>query len=185
MNRLIATPTHLGPDGPCWNETLTDGTQVLIRPLCKLDATAERVFIEGLSSKTKHNRFLGQIAHPADRLIQQLTDIDYDKDMALAAVDRSGRVERIVGVSRYAVQGDGGSCECAVVVADAWQNRGLGTALMRHLIEIASERGLRWMESTDLRDNLEMRDLARFLGFRARQDPEDAHMVVYSLQLGN
>lgn len=182
MSKPIAAPPHVGPDS-FWNETLTDGTQVLIRPMCKLDATAERAFIEGLSVKARRNRFLGQLAHPTDAFIERLTDIDYVNDMALAAVVRGAGTEQIVGVSRYSADGEGGRCECAVVVADAWQNKGLGTALMRHLIEVASEHGVRWMESVDFQDNLEMRELAHHLGFQARQDPDDTHQVIYSLHL--
>lgn len=183
MSKPIAAPIHVGPDSPSWTETLADGTRVLIRPVCKLDAEAERAFIEGLSPKALHNRFLGLVAHPSDDFVERLTDIDYTNDVALAAVLRDGGLEKFIGVSRYAVDRARNQCECAVVVADAWQNRGVGTALMRHLIGIARQRGLSLMESIDLGDNVEMRQLASDLGFQRRSDPEDAHQVIYSLRL--
>lgn len=69
------------------------------------------------------------------------------------------------------------------MVADAWQHKGLGTILMRRLIEIATRRGLTLMQSTDLAENTEMRQLARDLGFECERDPDDAQQVVYSMRL--
>jgi GNAT superfamily N-acetyltransferase len=167
---------YVGPDYPRWTQTLSDGSQVVIRPIRRQDAAAERAFIEALSPESMHSRFLGQIAHPSD-------DFNYVNDVALVAVVGEGRAEQIVGVSRYAKDPAGARCESAVVVADAWQHRGLGTALMKHLILIAQERGLQTMESIDLGSNLEMRDLARDLGFHVREDPDDAQQVIYTLDL--
>jgi len=70
-----------------------------------------------------------------------------------------------------------------VVVADAWQGKGLGTALMKCLIAVASERGLLSMQSFDLAENWEMRELAAALGFYSRPDPDDPHQVIYTLPL--
>jgi GNAT superfamily N-acetyltransferase len=183
MTTSDALHGYVGPDYPRWTETLRDGSNVLIRPIRRQDAAAERAFIAGLSPQSMHNRFLGQIAHPDDSFIEQLTDIDYVNDVALAAVVDDGAGEKIVGVSRYAKDPVGTRCESAVVVADAWQHRGLGTALMKHLILIAQERGLKTMESIDLAGNLDMRELARELGFRARPDPDDAEQVIHTLDL--
>ena len=66
---------------------------------------------------------------------------------------------------------------------DEWHGRGLGTALMRHLIEVARARGIHRMESIDSAENVEMRDLARFLGFHTSTDPEDARQVIHRLDL--
>lgn len=182
MNDATAR-TYVGPDYPRWLETLTDGTRVLVRTICSLDAELERRFIEGLSNKSRHNRFLGVVAHPSDDFIEKLTDIDYVNDVALVAVTRGEGPEQIVGVSRYAADRARDRCESAVVVADAWQGKGLGTVLMKRLIEIARQRGLRVMESTDLADNVEMRELARYLGFTAKNDADDPHLVTYTLAL--
>ena len=183
MTDAYSPSAYVGPDYPRWHQTLLDGSQVLIRPIDHRDANAERAFIQALSAESRRMRFLGQIACPSDELIDRFTDIDYVNDVALAAVEKQSGTERIVGVSRYAVDASRQCCECAIVVADEWQHKGLGTALMEKLIKIAQERGLRLMESTDLSENTEMRDLARFLGFQRRPDPNDPHQVIYSLPL--
>lgn len=183
MSDARTPSTGAGPDRPRWRQTLHDGSQVEIRPIDRRDADAERAFIRALSADARRMRFLGQVSCPSDELIDRFTDVDGVNDVALVAVAGDGERERIVGVSRYALDASGQRCECAIVVADEWQHRGLGTALMERLIEIARGRGLRRMESVDLAENAEMRDLARFLGFDRRADPNDPRQVVYTMSL--
>lgn len=172
-----------GKDLPQWSESLRDGTHVLIRPLGRQDRSAERTFIEQLSPTARRFRFLGQMRCPSERLIEQLTDLDYVHEVAFAAVLADDPGQRLIGVSRYSTDDGGSNCECAVTVTDEWQNRGLGTLLMRHLIEVARTRGIRHMTSIDSAQNLQMKELAHHLGFRTRPDPDDAHQVLHELDL--
>lgn len=174
-----------GPDYPHWSSTLADGSEVLIRPIGPQDAAAEKAFIESLSPESRRNRFLGQIAHPSDDFIHQLTDIDHINNVALVAIAPDGAGYRIVGVSRYAADSSRKTCECAVVVADSWQGKGLGTALMERLISLAMEHGLLSMKSIDFAENREMRDLASALGFHSNPDPSDPHQVVHTISLAH
>lgn len=183
MTSINSVSAYVGPDYPSWKERLNDGSQVLIRPIRRQDAAAERCFLQSLSPESKRSRFLGEFKSPSDTFIEKLTDIDYVNDVALVALTGEGENECIVGVSRYAVDNTRNNCECAVVVADAWQGKGLGTSLMRHLIRIAQDRGLRRMVSMDLASNTEMKELASYLGFRCHPDPNDGHQVIYSLTL--
>lgn len=171
------------PDTLRWTERLHDRSEVLVRPLSPLDRQEERRFIEGLSAESRRFRFLGQVASPSAELVSRLTDVDFEHDVAFAAIEHSDGRDHIVGVARYSVDATGDNCECAVTVADAWREKGLGTVLMRHLIELARERGMRSMYSVDAVDNVDMRDLARFLGFQTHLDPEDPHLYVHRLDL--
>lgn len=163
--------------------TLLDGSEVTIRTLRKEDADLERDFIRNLSPESRWMRFLGQIGEPSDSLIRKLTEIDYQHDMAFIALAREDGATHEVGVSRYSLAPDGQSCECAVTVADAWQGKGLGTALMRDLIDIARRRGIRSMFSIDANENERMRQLARDLGFKREQAPDDPTRVIHQLVL--
>jgi GNAT superfamily N-acetyltransferase len=176
-------PTPPSADAPHWTETLADGTRVIVRPIHKEDAELERAFIKRLSPESRRLRFLGQVSEPSDDLIKRLTDIDYQHDAAFVALVHRAGEKREIGVSRYSTSTDGRSCECAVAVDDEWHKKGLGTLLMRHLIELARSRGLRTMVSIDAANNLEMRDLAKFLGFRRRIDPADPTQVIHTLTL--
>lgn len=163
--------------------TLLDGSEVTIRVLRKEDAELERAFIRNLSPESRWMRFLGQIGEPSDSLIRKLTELDYRHDMAFIALSREGGIAHEVGVSRYSLAPDGQSCECAVTVADAWQGKGLGTVLMRDLIDIARRRGIHSMFSIDANENERMRELARDLGFKREQDPEDPTRVIHRIVL--
>lgn len=165
-----------------WDETLRDGTRVLIRPIAKEDAALERAFTERLSPTSRRYRFLGQMKIDDD-MIRRLTDIDYRRDMAFIALREDAGETRQIGVSRFCLAPDGTSCECAVVVDDAWQGKGLGHLLLRHLIEVARRRGIKRMFSIDLAGNHEMRKLAAGLGFRAGAEPDNPGEVTYSLDL--
>ncbi|NCT66227.1 MAG: GNAT family N-acetyltransferase [Rhodanobacteraceae bacterium] len=170
-------------EAPSWSETLADGTHITIRPLGKQDAALERAFIAHLSPRSRRLRFLGQLKEPSDAFVRQLTDIDYRRDMAFVALMRQEGEEHAIGISRYSTSADGQSSECAVAVSDEWQKKGLGTLLMRHLIDMARSRGVRTMVSIDAADNAEMRDLAAFLGFRRRTDFDNPSLVIHTLDL--
>lgn len=183
MSTPLTPQPSAGPDYPRWSETLRDQSHVVIRPITKQDKAAERDFIEQLSPVARRFRFLGQVRHPSERLISQLTDIDYVHEVAFVAVIPEDARERIVGVSRYSTDQDGLNCECAVTVSDEWQHKGLGTLLMKHLIEVARAGGIRKMISIDSAENLQMKELAKYLGFRTRVDPDDASQVLHELDL--
>lgn len=179
---LIRNPS--GPSGQlCWTETLRDGSQVLIRPLMSSDREAERAFIEGLSPESRHYRFLCTLRHPSEVLLDTLTNVDQTHNVAFAAVVSEGTGERIVGVSRYTTDHEPQHAECAVTVADDWQDKGLGSTLMRHLIDIAKAHGVTQLYSRDSAENMRMRDLAGYLGFQTRTDPADASQVIHELVL--
>ena len=183
MNTSHISDPPTAPDTPRWSEMLNDKTRVLIRPMRSRDRAAEIAFIEGLSMEARRYRFLGQFSTPSEALVERLTHADFIHDIAFVAVVPEDGHERIIGTARFSVDPDGMRCECAVTVADAWQQRGLGTNLMRHLIDVARAMDLRVMYSIDSADNVKMRDLAAHLGFRSRLDPEDPSQYIHTLDL--
>jgi acetyltransferase len=84
--------------------------------------------------------------------------------VALAAVGPTGA---FVGIARYAMApGDEDTADVAVVVADEWQGRGVGTRLMRELVARAAANGIPRLTATTLHDNAGARALLRRVGFR-------------------
>jgi GNAT superfamily N-acetyltransferase len=170
-------------EGDHWLEKLSDGSRVLLRPIRREDREREARFIQRLSSEARHFRFLGDIREASPALLDQLVNVDYHDSTAFVALVHDNGTLREVGVSRYSASGNNKNCECAVTVADDWQHRGLGVALMEHLIELARRNGFRGMFSMDSAANVSMRELAKHLGFHSRRDPDDATQVIYSLDL--
>ena len=166
-----------------WHDKLRDGTTVLIRPICADDVELERRFIEQLSRQSRRFRFLGEIKSPSHGLLKQLTQLDPTRDVAFIALIADGADKREIGVSRFSARADGSTCECAVTVSDEWRNQGLATILMRHLIDVARQRGIESMYSMDAADNHAMHELAEHLGFTRKPDPNDATQVLHTLDL--
>jgi GNAT superfamily N-acetyltransferase len=169
--------------GEYWIEPLNDNSHVLIRPLRHEDRERKVKFIRNLSAETRYFRFLGAVKEVSPALLDHLMQVDYRHKMAFVALAHQDGKLIEVGVSRYAATEENGQCECAVTVADAWQHRGLGTALMSHLIETARQNGFRQMYSVDAAANTHLQALARDLGFSSTRDPQDAAQVIHRLQL--
>lgn len=152
---------------------LADGTDILIRPIRPEDDAIEFDFIRGLSRDSAYNRLLSARRLTA-REIRRLTRIDYDREMACVAVSGSGTQARLLGVARYVRDEAGRSAEFAVVVADAWQRKGIGTMLLQALQGHARAAGLANLHGITLASNLAMQNLGRKLGFAQRAEPGDA-----------
>ena len=165
-----------------WHETLRDGTRVLIRPIQKEDAPLEWAFLERLSVGSRANRFHGEV-RVSDVLVRRLTDVDLARDMAFVALRHDAGEKKEIGVSRFCVGDAGDSCECAITVSDEWQGRGLGTLLMRHLIEVARGRGIKQMIAIVAVGNLAMCNLAASLGFAPESMRDYPGEIVYRLRL--
>jgi GNAT superfamily N-acetyltransferase len=141
--------------------TVVGGTRVWLRLLQPGDSELIRVFFRRLSSETVYRRFLSPVTALNDALLKRLVDIDHCDREALIALDDQG----IVGVARYGT-GRGESHDVAVVVADDWQGRGLGTLLIRRLAHIARLRGIATFHATMLGDNIRAQSLVRALSTR-------------------
>ncbi|WP_219063428.1 GNAT family N-acetyltransferase [Pseudomonas sp. UMAB-08] len=170
-------------NGEHWIDLLSNGTHILIRPLAPHDRDREFNFIKKLSPESRHFRFLGSMNEPSIALLDQLMDVDNKKRMAYVALAHKDGELIEIGVSRYAALEEEGQCECAVVIADDWQNLGMGTLLMRHLIDAARRNGFAQMVSIDSTSNTHMHQLTKQLGFECHRDPMDATQVIYKLAL--
>jgi len=180
-------PTPAAPfgaiEGTHWIDTLNDGSPVLIRPLQPADRQRETDFINRLSEQACRFRFLGNLKEASPALLDQLMNVDYRDRMAFVALAHDNGELREVGISRYSASGDEKQCECAITVADDWRHRGLAVLLMRRLIDIARKNGFRRMFSIDAAENEPMHELANYLGFKRRLDPDDAAQAIHTLDL--
>jgi acetyltransferase len=162
---------------------LAGGEEVVLRPIRPEDAVIERDFVRALSAQSRYFRFMHALKELTPELLSRFTQIDYDREMALIAVVGAGGEEQQIGVARYVIMPDGETCEFAIVVADAWQGRGLGGAMMRALIAIARRKRLKRMQGQVLAANTAMLDFVRRLGFEVRPDPADATIALTTLDL--
>jgi acetyltransferase len=152
---------------------LADGTNVTIRPIRPEDAGIEMEFVHNLSEEAKYFRFMQALHELTPEMLVRFTQIDYNREMAFIAVTDVGARETEIGVARYTINPDGETCEFAIVVADAWHKKGIGSQLMHRLLDTAKARGVRIMEGEVLSRNRDMLQLVEHLGFSAHPDPDD------------
>jgi acetyltransferase len=163
--------------------TLRDGSRLRVRPIRPEDAAAERAFVAGLSEESRYFRFMYHLHELTPQMLARFTQVDYDRELALVALQDEGGAEKIVAVARYVANPDRESAEFAVVVADLCQGKGLGRALMHKLILSARRRGFRRLVGVILGVNGSMLKLVRALGFALRVDTEDTEQLIAELEL--
>ena len=157
------------------------GTSVTLRPLRPEDRDIESAFVRGLSPETRNDRLLGGGRAITREYIESLVSVDYSRDMALAATAMLDG-ETLIGVARYVLDRNNESAEFAIVVADAWQGRGIGSHLLRKLIDVARRRGLKRLYGDVLGTNRPMLEFVRKLGFTLERH-EDPTLTRASLEL--
>jgi len=156
---------------------------VTIRPLRPDDVGIEREFVSGLSDETRYNRLLGGAIKVTEEYIRRLTHLDWSREVALAAITMLGDAETIIGVARYVIDDSGTDCEFAIVLADAWQGRGIGRRMLAKLVSVARLRGLKRIYGEILSTNNAMLGTVRKLGFRIERHAGDPTLVRATLEL--
>ncbi len=161
--------------------TLRDGTAVTIRPIRPEDEPAMRRFHATLSEHSVYLRY-GNIMNLSVRTqherLSRICFTDYDREMVLVAEREPVDHEReLVGVAR--LNRVYGTCdaEFAVLVADQHQSKGLGTELLRRLVEIGAREGLERIVGFVLPFNAPMLRTCRKLGFETRTVDEGIEAV--------
>lgn len=121
-----------------------------------------------LSPSTVQHRFHGAKRELSVPLAHTFADVDGVNDAAIVAT--TGTRGRIIGVARYC-RLTPTTAEVAFVVEDAYQGRGIGHRLMRHLCELALANGVTVFVAEVLSDNTAMLRLLKQVGAtRIRED---------------
>jgi len=144
------------------------GQAISIRPMRPEDLDIETEFVAAWSAETRYNRLFSAGSYTSPERLKKITRIDYARDMALIATLMLEDREVQIGVARYVLREDGKSCEFALAVADAWQHRGIGRALMRRLMDGAAAAGIETMVGDILASNAPMLHFMRSLGFSVK-----------------
>ena len=156
---------------------LSNGANITIRPIRPEDAVLEKDFHNRLSEHTKYFRFMQALQELTPEMIVRFTQIDYDREMAFVAVTDDVNLPNELGVGRYLMNPDGKSVEFALVVADDCQRLGIGSRIMRALIQTAKSKGMLFFEGEVLVVNKPMLSLVKKLGFSIESIADDNEVV--------
>jgi acyl-CoA hydrolase/RimJ/RimL family protein N-acetyltransferase len=143
---------------------LRDDRDVTVRPTRTSDSGAMQELFYRLSEEDVETRFLQKLKSLTDTVAQYLCSVDYEEEMAFAAVVGPPERERIVAASSYYLSPATGLAEVAYMVDPQWQGAGLGSLLHERMLEYARERGVRGFRADVRADNARMMHVFRRAG---------------------
>jgi acetyltransferase len=156
---------------PIWSAV--DGRRIFIRPVKPEDAPLFTALFKVLSPTTIYYRFFGALKELNPEMLARFTQIDYDREIALVAIDEDSQTDNMLGVARIIGDPDGKTGEFAVLVGDAWQGKGIGSNLLEKCLSIAEKQGFKTVHGIVLKENRNMLALGKKLGFSIERDAED------------
>ncbi|MGF1610560.1 MAG: GNAT family N-acetyltransferase [Kiloniellales bacterium] len=162
--------------------TLPDGQAVFLRPIRPEDAPALRAAFRALKPEDVRLRFFSAMSEMSEAQAKRLSQIDYDREMALVALDPDDESDGW-GIARLIADPDNLRGEFAIVVRSDRQGHGLGQLLMERLIAYARSRGTGEIWGDVLAENQRMLALAKELGMTVTPLPDDPSVVRVSLSL--
>jgi acetyltransferase len=167
-----------------FEETLDwQGLRVTVRPIRPEDEAAHHDFVEAMTPEDLRLRFFGAVGSFDHSQLARMTQIDYDREMALIATVTSDEgFVRTLGVVRAVSDPDNETAEFAVAVRSDQKGRRLGQLLMERIISYARVRGVHWLVGEALRENGAMIALAKRCGFTITRT-EDPGVVGFRMAL--
>lgn len=161
-----------------FDSQLKDQTPITIRPIRPEDEPQLVKFHETLSDSTVYFRYMHQITLPQridHERLARICFIDYDREMALV-VERNSKQnseKEIIAVGRLSKLYGTNDAEFAVIISDQYQRQGLGTELLRKLIEIAKVEKIDRIVAELLPENTGMNRVMDKVGFKFQHDIEE------------
>ena len=155
-----------------WVE-MKNGEHCLFRPILPEDEPLLQQFISQVTKEDLYYRYFSEINEFTHDDLANMTQIDYDREMAFVAVLGSGETSEILGVTRAISDPDNTDAEFAVLVRSDLKGLGLGRRLLEKLIHYTREHGLQHLNGITMPNNQGMIALARKLGFNVDVQLED------------
>jgi acetyltransferase len=160
-----------------------DNRPLVLRPIRPEDESAYRDLVSRLHPDDVRFRFFGLLRDPVSSQLARLTQIDYEREMVFIATRRNDRGElETLGASRSVSDPDNINAEFAIVVRSDLRGTGLGSLLLKKLINYCRLRSTKQMIGHVLKENTRMLTLAKKHGFEFADEAEEG-VVEVSLKL--
>ncbi len=164
--------------------TMKNGERCLFRPILPEDEPLLQQFIARVTKEDLYYRYFSEINEFTHDDLANMTQIDYDREMAFVAVHTTIEQTEILGVTRAISDPDNIDAEFAVLVRSDLKGLGLGGRLLEKLINYTRDHGLQRLNGITMPNNRGMIALARKLGFDVDIQLEDG-IVSLSLKLSH
>jgi len=150
--------------------------RLTLRPVLPQDHLLLADLMDGLSPSGRRNRFHGVVKLSSSRL-QQMSCVDYQRQMALVVTTCVDGVERLIADARYVVESEQQGAEFALIVDERWQRHGIGAWALRALERAATLAGLQRLHGDVLEDNVPMLSLMQRCTYTLKTNREDNRLV--------
>ena len=162
---------------------LKDGTPVSIHMLQPEDGPCIIMHFRKLSDRSRYFRFMSTLKQLPQPVLNQLMDVDQERQVALCLFTADVSRPRGVGIARYIRDPDNPEqAEIAIVVMDDFQNQGAGSILLERLIERARRNGIKTLTGISFPENLRLKLLIQKFKTKIRFDGQMYH---FSIDLGS
>jgi len=163
-------------------DTLHDGTQIFFRPVKPADEPALSEMLYSLSEKSVRTRYMTHTMTFPHKDVQQLTNIDYRRDISIVGVVPGVSGEQIVAIAQYFLDPKTQAAEIAFIVQDEWQQRGMGTFLLDYVTQIAKQRGVKRFYAKVLPTNKPMLTIFHNSGYKMNTEFDgEVYNITYDL----
>ena len=150
--------------------TLQNGTPILLRPIKPEDEPLWFDLLGDCSKESLYMRFRYAFHWHTHEVATRYCFNDYDREIAIVAEQENGGKRRLIGVGRLIADPDRETAEFAILIADYWQNHGLGGVITDFCMQIAREWGLKKIFAQTTTDNPRMISVFRKRGFEVQTD---------------
>ena len=162
--------------------TMRDGRQIRLRPIRPDDAPALQQLFNSLTPEDRRLRLFSSMRELPDELAARLSQIDYDREMVLVALDPDNP-DLFWGGARIAADADNRRAEYSVTIRSDKQGLGLGRICFERVLDYARSRGIEEVWGSVLAENDGMLGLAERLGFTRRRDPDAPDIMLTEKRL--
>jgi acyl-CoA hydrolase/GNAT superfamily N-acetyltransferase len=158
---------------------LNDGTKVKFRPIHPTDMTKMRDLLYKLSEGTVYYRFGWNMKKFSQKQIQNFVYVDHRKEVAIVGTVPGAAEEEIIALSGYYLDEKTNRAEVALVVLDEWQNKGIGTFMIKYLAQVAHKNGIRGFTAEIHVTNRKMQNVMHKLSGKVESSLDD---LVFSMR---
>ncbi len=157
------------------------GVKLFIRPVRPEDALIFQDLFKVLSPASIYHRFFRYVKEFTPKMLARFTQIDYDREIAMVALEDEPESDRKLGVARIIGDADGKEGEFAIVIGDPWHGKGIGLSLLGKCLSVAKKRGFKTVRGIVLSGNQGMLELGKKLGFQVQKhsDSGEFELVIH------
>jgi acetyltransferase len=157
---------------------LDDGTRIILRPIKPEDEPDWHRLLTQCSPESIRSRFRYLFKRTTHEMATRYCFIDYDREMAMVAELHTPAGKGLIGVGRLVTDANTRRAEYAILMVDAWQGKGIGTALTNYCVEIARSFGIREVHAETMPENGRMIAVFRRCGFEIELNQKEGTVNV-------